>query len=142
VALYLAASGWVVLARNVRLGRLELDIVALDRGPSAVPPGSPDGAAPGTRGGRLVIVEVRSSSGSGFGAPEEAVDHAKVARLYAAAWRLSRSGELPNGQRLPGLRWRVDLVLVGRTAHGRPWVVRRHLRGVAPPCVAPPSRHR
>lgn len=136
MALHLAASGWIVLARNVRLGRLELDIVALDRGPSGVPPGSPEGPAQGARGGRLVIVEVRSSSGPGFGAPEEAVDHAKVARLYAAAWRLARSGELPDGQRLEELPWRVDLVLVGRRAPGRPWAVRRHLRG-----VAPPSRH-
>jgi Holliday junction resolvase-like predicted endonuclease len=140
VALRLAAGGWHILARNVRLGRLELDIVALDRAPPITDRAHPGGSDVGTRGGptrgsrgRLVIVEVRSSSGPGFGSPEESVDHAKVSRLYEAAWRLARAGQLPDGQRLPDLPWRVDLVSVVRAAPGRPWVVNRHLRGVTPP---------
>ncbi|HEY8800297.1 MAG TPA: YraN family protein, partial [Candidatus Limnocylindrales bacterium] len=43
VADRLIGAGWTILGRNVRVGRGELDIVAIDRGP---PP-------------ELVIVEVR-----------------------------------------------------------------------------------
>jgi putative endonuclease len=37
------------------------------------------------RGSRLVFVEVKSKSGSGFGRPEEMVDERKRARLHRAA---------------------------------------------------------
>ena len=33
----LAAAGWTILARNVRLGRDELDLVAIDPGPDGRP---------------------------------------------------------------------------------------------------------
>jgi hypothetical protein len=40
VAVALATSGWRILGRRVRVGRLELDIVAVDPGP---PPARPSG---------------------------------------------------------------------------------------------------
>ncbi|MBL0886464.1 YraN family protein [Myceligenerans indicum] len=66
---HVVARGWTVLARNWRCGRLgELDIVALD-------------------GDVLVVVEVKTRSGSGFGHPSEAVTPRKLARLRLLAGR-------------------------------------------------------
>jgi Holliday junction resolvase-like predicted endonuclease len=114
---YLIGLGWSVLARNVRVGRAELDIVAVE-------PGVADA---------FVVVEVRSRSGPRFGAPEESVDAAKVARLYRAAWDLGREGMLPDGRRLPLGPPRVDLVaLVRDRARGTGWQLHVHLRGLAP----------
>jgi len=96
VASALERCGWRILARNVRVGRAELDLVALDPGP---PP-------------RLVVVEVRSRSQSRFGTPAESIDRAKVTRLYGAVAALRASGRLPDGTPLPRLRWRVDLAAV------------------------------
>ncbi|MBE1874584.1 YraN family protein [Myceligenerans pegani] len=67
---HVAARGWTVLATNWRCGRLgELDIVALD-------------------GDVLVVVEVKTRSGAGFGHPSEGVTPRKLARLrlLAARW--------------------------------------------------------
>ena len=98
-------------------GPHELDIVASEpSGPCA-----------------FVIVEVRSRTVPGFGAPEESVDAAKVARLYAAAWDLVRAGHMPGGSRLAGGPFRVDLVTVVREGAGAEWRVSAHLRGLAPP---------
>ena len=119
VASQLAALGWTVLAAGVRVGRDEIDLIAVE-------PGFPP---------TLVFVEVRSRSGPRFGAPEETIDAAKVARTYRAAFALLRARRLPDGRGLPPLRWRVDLVAVD----GRPLRVEdlgsvqlRHIRGVAP----------
>lgn len=116
-AAHLTASGWRILARNLRLGRDEVDIVGLE-------PGEPP---------TLVIVEVRSRGGPRFGAPEESVDRAKVARLYAAGARLARGGVLPECFGSGGGRWRVDLVTVHPPAPGTAPQVARHLRGLVPP---------
>ena len=116
---YLAALGWSVLARNVPVGRDEIDLIAVE---PAVPP-------------ILVFVEVRSHSTSRFGAPEEGVRVRKVASVYRAALGLVLRGRLPDGAALPRLAWRVDLLAVdgfpsiGDDAGG-PRV--RHLRGVIP----------
>jgi Holliday junction resolvase-like predicted endonuclease len=117
VARHLAAQGWAILARNVRVGRIELDIVAIEAG--AVP--------------TLVIVEVRSASVTRFGSPVESVDAAKVERLYRAASALARAACLPDGQPLPPIGWRVDLVAVVRDGDGASWRTTHHLRGLAPP---------
>lgn len=117
VAQLLASAGWTILARNVRVGRGEIDIVGLDPGP---PPA-------------LAFVEVRSGSVGRFGAPEESVDAAKVGRLYAAAWRLVHEGSLPDAAFLPRDAWRVDLVAVVRDGRTGRWAVTRHLRGLQPP---------
>ncbi len=115
-ARHLAALGWVILARNVRVGRDEIDIVAID----PVAPTS------------IVIVEVRSASTPRFGSPRESVDRRKVGRLYRAAMSLRRFGHpavaLGSGSKV----WRVDLLTLTRN-HDREWVVEDHLRGVEPP---------
>lgn len=74
-ARYLEARGYRILDRNVRVERVELDLVALDRG-------------------RIVIVEVKTRRASGrdgyghHGAAAEAVDPRKQQRLRrgGAAW--------------------------------------------------------
>ena len=95
VARRLEADGWRVLGRNVRIGRLELDLVAVDPGP---PPA-------------LAVVEVRWRAGRDFGLPEETVDFRKRARLRAAAFALLDRGTIA-GARLPRLPLRIDLVVV------------------------------
>jgi len=114
-ARYLAGQGWRIIGRNIRVDRDELDIVALDA----------------ARPTQLVIVEVRASSRGGFGHPLESVDARKVARLYRAASRLTRSGGVATpDHRIDG--WRVDLVTLSRSG-ARDWTVTAHLRGLEPP---------
>ena len=96
VAAHLEALGWRVLARHVRVGRAELDLVVVDPGPPAT----------------LVIVEVRWRSRRDFGLPEETVDRRKRARLRRAGALLRASGALPDGTSLPNLPYRADLVVV------------------------------
>lgn len=115
-AAYLEGIGWTLLARNIRLGPDELDIVAQD---AADPPA-------------LVVVEVRSRSGGGFGSALESMDARKVTRLYRAAMALRRGGhpDVPGWLLLlPG--WRVDLLAMRRA--GGSWVVEAHLQGLSPP---------
>jgi putative endonuclease len=95
VAERLVALGWEVLGRNVRVGRGELDLVAVDPGP---PPW-------------LVIVEVRWRGRRDFGLAEESLDHRKRAHLRASIGRLLADGVL-FGFPLPRHPFRVDLVVV------------------------------
>src|SRR6187402_1020987 len=102
----LIEAGWTVLARNVHVGRHELDLVAIDPGPPAA----------------LVVVEVRWRAGREFGLPEETVDHRKRARIRSAAYGLLDRGSLPDGSAVPRLPLRFDLVVVepeGRVRHHR-----------------------
>src|SRR6476661_7854385 len=110
----LVAGGWTVLARHVRVGRGELDLVAIDPGPPR----------------ELVIVEVRWRRSRSFGLAEETVDHRKRAHLRTAIGRLIETG-LPGGAALPGLPIRVDLVVMepGPGAGDRPRI--RHHRAIA-----------
>lgn len=118
VAGYLARLGWQVLAQHVRVGRDEIDIVAVDPGP---PPA-------------LVIVEVRWRRRRDYGLPEETVDGRKRARLHRAGFALRDLGRLPGGSSsppvaslatrpvIPPLPLRFDLVAVepgGRLRHHR-----------------------
>jgi putative endonuclease len=96
IADYLAARGWTVLARNVRVGRGELDIVAVDHGPPAM----------------LVAVEVRWRARRDFGLAEETFDWRKRRRVREAAFGLLDRGRLPDGRALPRLPIRFDLVVV------------------------------
>jgi Holliday junction resolvase-like predicted endonuclease len=117
VARRLTAAGWRVLATDLRIGRSELDVVAVDPGP---PP-------------QLVVVEVRANRASAFGAPEERVDRAKMHAVYRGALLLRAAGRLPDGTPLPRLPLRVDVIAVelGTTLGGAaPGSVVRHLRGV------------
>lgn len=93
---WLQERHWRVIARNVRIGaRDEIDVVAIDPGPPT----------------ELVCVEVRSASGSAFGAPEERVDSAKVGHMYRAAMAFSRSTQARESG-VWGLGVRVDLLVV------------------------------
>jgi putative endonuclease len=106
VAAQLETGGWHVLARQLRVGRAELDLLAIDPGP---PPA-------------LVVVEVRWRARRDFGLAEETVDGRKRARLHRAAFMLREIGRLPDGTRLPSLPLRFDLVVVepgGRLRHHR-----------------------
>ena len=113
VAARLAGLGWTIVARNVRLGRGELDVVAVDPGPPA----------------SLVIVEVRWRATRGFGLVEETIDRRKRAHLRAAIGRLLGDG-LPGGHRLPNLPIRIDLVVVEPPASAGQNLRIRHHRAI------------
>jgi putative endonuclease len=98
--------GWQLVGRNVKVGRDEIDILAIDPGPPET----------------LVFIEVRSLRTSAFGSPEERVDRLKVARLYRSMASFAAAGA-----------WRprrVDLVIVDRR---KPRVEIRHFRALEPP---------
>jgi len=106
VAAYLATQGWRVLARQLHVGRAEIDLLAVDPGPPLT----------------LVVVEVRWRARRDFGLAEETVDGRKRATLRRAAFALRDSGPLPDGTPLPRIPFRFDLVVVeprGRLRHHR-----------------------
>ena len=96
VAAHLAGQGWHVLATHFRVGRGEVDILAVDLGP---PPS-------------LVAVEVRWRGRRDYGLPEETVDQRKRAQLRRAGYALRELGHLPDGTQLPNLPLRFDLVVL------------------------------
>jgi putative endonuclease len=106
----LSEAGWTVLARNVHVGRHELDLVAVDPGP---PP-------------MLVIVEVRWRRRRDFGLAEETVDHRKRGHLRRAAYALLDGVQLPDGSTVPALPLRFDLVAVEPDAAGGEPRIRHH----------------
>ena len=110
VLVRLLAAGWTVLARNVHVGRHELDLVAVDPGPPRA----------------LVIVEVRWRASRGFGFGEETVDHRKRSRVRLAAYGLLDRGVLPGGVAVPRLPLRFDLVVVEPGEGGGDPRVRHH----------------
>ena len=101
-ARYLATQGYRIVGRNVRVGRVELDLVA-------------------TRGRLVVIVEVKTRRSRAAGAPEEAVDFRKRERLVrgASAWLAEHPGRVS--------RVRFDVVACEWDA-ARGWSL-RHLEG-------------
>ena len=102
-ARYLLDRGLAVVDRNWRCSHGEIDLVARD-------------------GDCLVFCEVKTRRSQRFGAPVEAVDRRKAARLrrLAAAW-LQDHDEHP-------ARIRIDVIGILRPAEGR--AVVRHLKGV------------
>jgi Holliday junction resolvase-like predicted endonuclease len=114
VADWLAGRGWTILVRNLRLGRKEVDLVAVDPGPPA----------------RLTIVEVRWRRGHAFGWPEETFDWRKQGHLRAAVARLAVLKRLPDGRTVPGLPIAVDLVVVEPASGGTNGASIRHHRDV------------
>ena len=104
-AAYLTALGWRIVDRNWRCASGEIDIVALD-------------------GGELVIVEVKTRSGRGYGHPLEAVDLQKLTRLcvLAGAWRRAHRG-------VRARTTRIDLLGVLLPRHEEPTF--DHLRAAA-----------
>jgi putative endonuclease len=114
VAERLTADGWQTLGRNLRAGRGELDIVAIDPGPPA----------------ELVVVEVRWRGRRDYGLAEESLDHRKRLAMRRAIAQLLEAGTLPDGTPLPRLPLRIDLVAVDPGPDGRPSI--RHHRGFRP----------
>ena len=106
----LVESGWTVLARNVHVGRHELDLVAVDPGPPQM----------------LVVVEVRWRRRRDFGLAEETVDHRKRGHLRRAAYALLDGVPLPNGSTVPALPLRFDLVAVEPDPTGGEPRIRHH----------------
>lgn len=104
-ARFLEQAGYAVLERNWRCSLGELDIVARD-------------------GGELVVAEVKTRAGSGWGHPFEAITHAKLARLrrLAGAWCEARPLECE------GLLVRIDAIAV-LAPRGAAATV-EHLRGI------------
>jgi len=87
---YLIARGFRILARNLRLGRLEIDIVA-------------------RQGPLVVAVEVRTRGPGAYERALESIGPAKQARLVAAVERLwsSRLVRMPDVERV-----RIDVAAV------------------------------
>lgn len=102
-AAYLLEAGWQVVDRNWRGTAGELDIVAL-------------------QGDELVVVEVKTRSGDGFGHPAEAVTATKLARLRRLAGQWLAEHDLhPRSVR-------VDVIAVRTARRGAASV--EHLTGV------------
>lgn len=98
---HLERAGYVVLARNWRCDIGEIDIVALD-------------------GETVVVCEVKTRSGLGYGSGLDAVTRQKAARLRRLALRwLQESGR-------SGSPLRIDVVAVHRC---RPKLIVEHVRG-------------
>ena len=95
-AQHLEAAGLAILARNWRCREGELDIVARD-------------------GSVLVFAEVKTRSSLAFGAPAEAVDRAKSARIrqLALRWIMAQRAE-PEPVFWSAVRFDVVSVLRGR----------------------------
>ena len=85
---YLRGLGFEILARNVRVGRVELDAVARE-------------------GRTLCFVEVRTRRSARFGRPEESIDRRKQIRLVRAALGALREHRWPAHEAL-----RFDVVAV------------------------------
>ena len=106
VATELERAGWQVLGSRIRVGRAEIDLLAVDPGPPRT----------------LVVVEVRWRGRRDFGLAEETIDHAKRQRLHEAGFALRAGERLADGTRLPALPMRFDLVVVepdGKRRHHR-----------------------
>ncbi len=113
-AIRLESAGWTVLARQLRVGRDEIDLLAIDPGPPA----------------ELVVVEVRRRGRRDFGLAEETLDHRKRAAMRRAAALVRAIETLPDGAPVPHLPLRMDLVAIDPGPDGEPSV--RHHRGIRP----------
>jgi putative endonuclease len=100
---HLRDAGLAILDRNWRCDQGEIDIVARD-------------------GDTLVVCEVKTRSGLGFGSPLEGVTARKAARLRRLAARWAHE------HRLDHAAIRIDLVGVLQTGRGPARV--EHVRGV------------
>ncbi len=91
---FLERKGWRIKGRNVRIGRGELDIVAVD-------------------GDELVIVEVRTRTIGRMQPPDLSVGPRKLRKL------IQTSKKYVNAIRYDG-NWRIDIVAVTVDAAGEP----------------------
>ena len=92
---HLERAGWLILHRNFRVGRKEIDLVA-------------------RRGEVVAFVEVKTRSGLGYGHPLEAITWRKRREIHqvASAW-IARHGH-------PGELYRFDAIAVRLAAGGAP----------------------
>lgn len=88
-ARHLSDHGYTVIDRNWRCPQGELDIIAV-------------------RGAELVVVEVKTRRGEGFGHPFEAIDQRKSARL----WRLAVAWIAAHPAEARGRRLRLDAIAI------------------------------
>jgi putative endonuclease len=89
-ALFLEQRGYHIVARNVRTGHDEIDLIARQQ-----------------QGGILVFVEVKTRGNTRFGLPEEAVDVRKVGHVFRAAEvYLQEHPEMIESD------WRIDIIAV------------------------------
>ena len=100
-ALHLRRRGFRILARNLRSGGVEIDMIA-------------------ARGALVIFVEVKTRRSRRAGLPEEAVDARKQKRLVAgaAAWLREH----------PGVAARIRFDVITCEANGDDFLV-RHLEG-------------
>jgi putative endonuclease len=112
VAERLSDAGWRILGRQVRVGRGELDIVAVDPGPPS----------------RLVAVEVRWRTSRAYGLAEETFHAGKRSHVREALLRLIEAGRLPDGSPVPHLPLGIDLVVVEPPLRSAGLPVVRHHR--------------
>lgn len=93
-AKHLESEGYIVVERNWRCRRGEIDLIA--------------------RGGKvLVFVEVKTRRGRDYGTPEEAITGPKAKRLLELGQRYLLEHELED------VEWRIDLVAVELDQHGK-----------------------
>lgn len=110
-ALYLEMTGYRLLARNARHGRLEIDLIA-------------------QRGAIIAFVEVRMRSSRACGSPEETVRHRKVRAL-----RYAVEGIWPRLTPAAHMRARIDLIAIEH--RGYEMHLRHHPGFVHPPGCPP-----
>ncbi len=89
---HLESVGCTILARNVRCGRHEIDIVA-------------------DEGGTLVFVEVRARRGRQLGTPEESITQSKRRQMLRAAQCYLTANDCWDRV------WRIDVVAVELDRH-------------------------
>lgn len=103
--LYLQLRGWPIVARNLRGGGGEIDLLTRD-------------------GSALVFVEVRLRGAGSWSAAPASIDRRKQQRLRACArWLLHRRRELI----WPGCSFRFDVIAIDLLGEG---LRLSHLRGV------------
>ena len=93
-AQHLESQGYVILDRNWRCNRGEIDLVAQE-------------------GSVLVFVEVKTRRGRDFGTPEEAITRSKANRLLELGQRYLLERDLED------VEWRVDMVAVELDLQGK-----------------------
>ena len=91
---YLKKRGWTIVARNVRCGRNEIDIIARRRRLTA-------------------FIEVKRRKSADFGRPAEAVNRDKQARIARAAAIYLQENDMPVAQ----VRFDVIEILPGEIRH-------------------------
>lgn len=91
-AAFLRDRGYLVLDRNYRFRRNEIDLIGVDR--------SAEGGA------TVVFVEVKTRAGEGFGAPEEAVTEQKRRAIVRVATAYLHE------RKMTGSRCRFDVISV------------------------------